>query len=153
MAKGLGAARMRYSAHFVDAIAWGLAMEDTSRPRTVAQWREVLFGQRRPNQPPASASAKPSGCARSGQAIDFRDGGRSTPQGRSDAARRGARSGDCGDSARAAAWNLTLALDVHGGVGLGCGHRRSQNDAESAAEDRDPDGTPGAAVNSCAGAG
>jgi len=46
MAKGLGAARMRYSAHLVDAIAWGLAMEDTARPRTVAQWREVLFGQK-----------------------------------------------------------------------------------------------------------
>jgi hypothetical protein len=63
MAKGLGAARMRYSAHFCDALAWGLAMEENARPRSVAQWREVLFGQKSmPAQPrPATAAfAKPA---------------------------------------------------------------------------------------------
>jgi len=65
MAKGLGAARMRYSAHFVDAIAWGLAMEDTSRPRTVAQWREVLFGQKNlAAQPQMVARPKPPAMAK-----------------------------------------------------------------------------------------
>ncbi len=59
LAQGLGTARMRYSTPLVDAIGWGLALEDVNRPRTVGQWREALFGQRRPNQPPASASAKP----------------------------------------------------------------------------------------------
>jgi serine/threonine protein kinase len=66
MAKGLGAARMRYTAHFIDAIAWGLAMEEQARPRTVAQWREVLFGQKslaaqaqapKPQRAPAPAKA------------------------------------------------------------------------------------------------
>jgi serine/threonine protein kinase len=62
LARGLGPARLRYSANFVDAIAWGLAMEDSARPRSVAQWREVLFGQRNltaqartPTAPSASA--------------------------------------------------------------------------------------------------
>jgi hypothetical protein len=63
MANGLGAARMRYSAHFVDAIAWGLAIEEAARPRTVAQWRDVLFGQKslaaqpQPAQPQRPQSA------------------------------------------------------------------------------------------------
>lgn len=59
LAQGLGTARMRYSTPLVDAIGWGLALEEVNRPRTVAQWREALFGQRRPNQPLAAASAKP----------------------------------------------------------------------------------------------
>jgi serine/threonine protein kinase len=59
LAQGLGTARMRYSNPLVDAIGWGLALEEVNRPRTVGQWREALFDQRRPNQPLASASAKP----------------------------------------------------------------------------------------------
>ena len=61
LAQGLGTARMRYSTPLVDAIGWGLALEDANRPRTVGQWREALFGQRRPNQPFAAASPKPQG--------------------------------------------------------------------------------------------
>lgn len=44
--QGLGAARVRYSGAFVDAVGWGLALEEGSRPRNIAQWRDVLFGQR-----------------------------------------------------------------------------------------------------------
>jgi serine/threonine protein kinase len=59
MAQGLSAARIRYSAHFVDAVAWGLAMEESARPQSVAQWREVLFGQKNltPNATPAARPA------------------------------------------------------------------------------------------------
>ena len=46
LTQGLGAARMRYGGPFVDAIGWGLALEEGARPRNVSQWREVLFGQR-----------------------------------------------------------------------------------------------------------
>jgi serine/threonine protein kinase len=46
LTQGLGAARMRYSGPLVDAIGWGLALEEGARPRSVPQWREVLFGQR-----------------------------------------------------------------------------------------------------------
>jgi serine/threonine protein kinase len=46
LTQGLGGARMRYSGPFVDAIGWGLVLEDAGRPRNVSQWREVLFGQR-----------------------------------------------------------------------------------------------------------
>ncbi len=46
LTQGLGGARMRYSGPFVDAIGWGLALEEAGRPRNVSQWREVLFGQR-----------------------------------------------------------------------------------------------------------
>ncbi len=46
LSQGLGGARMRYSGPFVDAIGWGLALEEAARPRNVSQWREVLFGQR-----------------------------------------------------------------------------------------------------------
>jgi serine/threonine protein kinase len=59
LAQGLGTARMRYSTPLVDAIGWGLALEEANRPRTVGQWRDALFGQRRPNQPLAAGSAKP----------------------------------------------------------------------------------------------
>jgi len=60
--QGLGAARMRYSGAFVDAVGWGLALEDGSRPRNIAQWRDVLFGQRPMTAPgaaqPLSLAAK-----------------------------------------------------------------------------------------------
>jgi serine/threonine protein kinase len=46
LSQGLGGARLRYSGPFVDAVGWGLALEEGSRPRNIAQWREVLFGQR-----------------------------------------------------------------------------------------------------------
>jgi serine/threonine protein kinase len=46
LTQGLGGARMRYSGPFVDAIGWGLVLEEAGRPRNVSQWREVLFGQR-----------------------------------------------------------------------------------------------------------
>jgi len=55
LTQGLGAARMRYSGAFVDAVGWGLALEEGSRPRNIAQWREVLFGQR-PMAAPVSAA-------------------------------------------------------------------------------------------------
>jgi len=58
LTQGLGAARMRYSGPFVDAIGWGLALEEGARPRSVPQWREVLFGQRAMvPQPMATAAA------------------------------------------------------------------------------------------------
>ena len=57
--QGLGTARMRYSGPFVDAVGWGLALEEGSRPRNIAQWREVLFGQR-PMTAPAAAAQAPS---------------------------------------------------------------------------------------------
>jgi serine/threonine protein kinase len=55
LTQGLGGARMRYSGPFIDAIGWGLALEEGGRPRNVSQWREVLFGQRTmaPHQPTA----------------------------------------------------------------------------------------------------
>src|SRR5262245_31037865 len=56
--QGLGAARMRYSGPFVDAVGWGLALEEAARPRNIAQWREVLFGQR-PMTAPPTAQASP----------------------------------------------------------------------------------------------
>jgi hypothetical protein len=59
LAQGLGTARMRYSVPLVDAIAWGLALEEVNRPRTVGQWRDALFGQQRPSQPLTATAAKP----------------------------------------------------------------------------------------------
>ena len=55
LAQGLGTARMRYSASLVDAIGWGLALEEANRPRSVGEWREALFGQRNPTQPVPTA--------------------------------------------------------------------------------------------------
>jgi serine/threonine protein kinase len=59
LAQGLGAARLRYSAPLVDAIAWGLALEEAKRPRTIGQWRDALFGQRVASSPGAMQVAKP----------------------------------------------------------------------------------------------
>ena len=81
LTQGLGGARMRYSGPFVDAIGWGLALEEGARPRNVSQWREVLFGQRAMTSQPgatqraiadASAmhpTAKIAPVARAGQTI------------------------------------------------------------------------------------
>jgi hypothetical protein len=71
LAQGLGAARMRYSTPLVDAIGWGLALEEAKRPRTIGQWRDALFGQRSPNKaaptqvvkPQAPAAPKPAATA------------------------------------------------------------------------------------------
>src|SRR6185503_7023821 len=54
VAQTIGVARMRYSGPFVDAIAWGLAMDDAARPRTVVALRDALFGGK---AVPAVASA------------------------------------------------------------------------------------------------
>jgi serine/threonine protein kinase len=59
--QGLGAARMRYSGPFVDAVGWGLALEEGSRPRNIVQWREVLFGQRPMTAPAVAAQASSPG--------------------------------------------------------------------------------------------
>jgi serine/threonine protein kinase len=61
LTQGLGSARMRYSGPFVDAIGWGLALEEGARPRSVAQWREVLFGQRPLASQPMAAHAAAAG--------------------------------------------------------------------------------------------
>jgi serine/threonine protein kinase len=45
VAQGLTAARGRYSAPFLRAIEWGLALEDAKRPRTVGELHEALFGR------------------------------------------------------------------------------------------------------------
>ena len=39
----LNAARARYSARFIDAIHWGLVIEERERPRSVGQWRGALL--------------------------------------------------------------------------------------------------------------
>jgi len=77
LTQGLGAARMRYSGPFIDAIGWGLALEEAARPRSVPQWREVLFGQRAmapqamttgtAGAQPLATTAKLSSIARQGQ--------------------------------------------------------------------------------------
>jgi serine/threonine protein kinase len=59
LAQGLGAARLRYSTPLVDAIGWGLALEEANRPRTIGQWRDALFGQRGTNYTGAIQVAKP----------------------------------------------------------------------------------------------
>ena len=59
LAQGLGAARMRYSTPLIDAIGWGLALEEAKRPRTIGQWRDALFGQRSPNKAAATQVVKP----------------------------------------------------------------------------------------------
>jgi hypothetical protein len=59
--QGLGAARMRYSAPFVDAVGWGLALEEGKRPRSIGQWREVLFGQRPMTAPVVAAQTSSPG--------------------------------------------------------------------------------------------
>ncbi|HTS54635.1 MAG TPA: protein kinase [Burkholderiales bacterium] len=60
LSQGLGGARLRYSGPLVDAIGWGLALEEGSRPRNIAQWREVLFGQRVMVPQSAAVGAQPS---------------------------------------------------------------------------------------------
>jgi hypothetical protein len=60
LSQGLGAARLRYSGPFVDALGWGLELEEGSRPRNIAQWREVLFGQRALAPHAAAATAQPA---------------------------------------------------------------------------------------------
>jgi serine/threonine protein kinase len=60
LSQGLGGARLRYSGPFVDAVGWGLALEEGSRPRNIAQWREVLFGQRTMVPQTAAVSTQPS---------------------------------------------------------------------------------------------
>jgi len=61
LTQGLGGARMRYSGPFVDAIGWGLVLEEAGRPRNVSQWREVLFGQRAMAQQPVAAQRMAAG--------------------------------------------------------------------------------------------
>src|SRR5215470_7691992 len=63
--QGLGTARMRYSGPFVDAVGWGLALEEASRPRNISQWREVLFGQRSMTATAVAAQASSSGAKNS----------------------------------------------------------------------------------------
>jgi serine/threonine protein kinase len=58
--QGLGAARVRYSGPFVDAITWGLARERQDRPQTIAQLREAMLGQRVPGANVRPGSAAPS---------------------------------------------------------------------------------------------
>ena len=41
--KTLNAARVWYSAPFIDAIQWGLTVEEDRRPRNVAEWRSALL--------------------------------------------------------------------------------------------------------------
>ena len=43
VAKMLNAARLRYSAAFLAAIQWGLAIEEGKRPQSVQQWRGALL--------------------------------------------------------------------------------------------------------------
>jgi hypothetical protein len=52
----LAQARERYSPVLIEAIAWSLAVEERSRPRDVATWRNALFGSAMPdrNAPPSS---------------------------------------------------------------------------------------------------
>ena len=40
----LGEVRERYSAAFLQAITWSLALEESARPRDVATWRNALLG-------------------------------------------------------------------------------------------------------------
>ncbi len=61
LTQGLGGARMRYSGPFVDAIGWGLVLEEAGRPRNVSQWREVLFGQRAMAPQPVGAQRMAAG--------------------------------------------------------------------------------------------
>jgi serine/threonine protein kinase len=44
--KMLNATRVWYSGPFIEAIQWGLAVEEDRRPRSVAQWREALLHER-----------------------------------------------------------------------------------------------------------
>jgi hypothetical protein len=59
VAQGLGAARMRYSGSFVDAITWGLMLEEGKRPRSVGELQEALFG--RASQPAAASAPAHAG--------------------------------------------------------------------------------------------
>jgi hypothetical protein len=77
--KGLAPRACGYSAHFVDAIAWGLALEEAARPRSVAQWRDVLFGQK-------NLAAQPKACSAAAAAKTPR--ARATQQSPSDQAQR-----------------------------------------------------------------
>jgi len=43
VAKTLNAARVWYSGPFIEAIQWGLTLEEDRRPRNVAEWRNALF--------------------------------------------------------------------------------------------------------------
>lgn len=43
VAKTLNAARVWYSAPFIDAIQWGLTLEEDRRPRNVGEWRSALL--------------------------------------------------------------------------------------------------------------
>ena len=50
-------ARMRYSAPFIDAIAWGLTVDDSKRARSVAEPRDALFSKKGGAERPAARSA------------------------------------------------------------------------------------------------
>ena len=66
LAAGLGAARGRYSAGFLHAIEWALALDEKKRPQSVAQWKEALLDEKtvivtRPEAPKEPPKAKKAG--------------------------------------------------------------------------------------------
>ena len=63
---GLGAAHGRYSAGFLRAIEWALALDEKKRPQSVAQWKEALLDEQtvivtRPQPPQEPPKAKKAG--------------------------------------------------------------------------------------------
>jgi len=56
---GLGSARQRYSAGFLRAIEWALALDEKARPQSVAQWRAALL-QDRPVEKTVVAAPRPA---------------------------------------------------------------------------------------------
>lgn len=57
VAQALGTARLRYSGPFIDAIAWGLAIDDAARARSIAELRDALFGKQIPAAVQAAAAS------------------------------------------------------------------------------------------------
>ena len=57
--KKLAAGRVRYSAQFLAAIQWGLALEEKRRPQNVDQWRSALLRDAQAR----AATAKPESAA------------------------------------------------------------------------------------------
>jgi serine/threonine protein kinase len=60
LAGRLAEAAARYSAAFVNAVRWGLAVDERRRPQSVAQWRPVFQGEALPcDAMPAPPPARP----------------------------------------------------------------------------------------------
>ena len=60
----LNAARARYSAPFIAAIQWGLAVEERNRPQSVDAWRGALFRQEPAETTAAVEARRPTDATR-----------------------------------------------------------------------------------------